>query len=134
MGKDFTERKMSIPEPSNLDGFESGKLPCFLVGDEIFPLQEWLIKPYSKSALTSEIKQIFNYHQSRARCVIENALVSRWHIFRQPIEASKKVEKFTLAAITLHNYLHQTDTASYTPSGFIDSEDLSGKIKEGSWR
>ena len=66
--------------------------------------------------------------------MIENALVSRWHIFRQPIEASKKVEKFTLAAITLHNYLHQTDTASYTPSGFIDSEDLSGKIKEGSWR
>ena len=30
--------------------------------------------------------------------------------------------------------MHQTDTASYTPSGFIDSKDLSGKIKEGSWR
>ena len=68
MGKDFKERKMNIPEPSNLDGFEGGKLPYFLVGDEIFPLQEWLIKPYSKSALTSEIKQIFNYRQSRASC------------------------------------------------------------------
>ena len=68
MGNDFKERKMNIPEPSNLDGFEGGKLPYSLVGDEIFPLQEWLIKPYSKSALTSEIKQIFNYRQSRATC------------------------------------------------------------------
>ena len=68
MGKDFKERKMNIPKPSNLGSFESGKLPYFFVGDEIFPLQEWLIKPYSKSALTSEIKQIFNYRQSRATC------------------------------------------------------------------
>ena len=37
-------------------------------------------------------------------------------------------------AIALHNYLRQTDTAFYTPSGFIDSEDSPGKIKEGSWR
>ena len=70
--------------------------------------------------------------------MIENAfgiLVSRWRIFRQPIEASpEKFEKFTLAAIALHNYSRQTDTAAYTPSGFIDLEDSSGKIKEGSWR
>ena len=109
-----------------------------MVGDEIFPLQEWLINPYSKSALTSEIKQIFNYRQSRARRVIENAFgisVSRWRIFRQPIEASpEKVGKYTLALITLHNYLRQTDATSYTSSGFTDSEDSSGKIKEGSWR
>ena len=117
MGKDFKERKMNIPEPSNLDGFEGGKLPYSLVGDEIFPLQEWLIKPYSKSALTCEIKRIFNYRQSRARSVIENAfgiLVSRGRIFRQPIEASpEKVEKFTLGAIALHNYLRQTDSFLY---------------------
>ena len=47
---------MDIPEPSNLDGFEGGKLNYFLGGDEIYLLQEWLIKPYSKSALTSEMK------------------------------------------------------------------------------
>ena len=85
MGKYFKERKMNIPKPSNLGSFEGGKLPYFFVGDEIFPLQEWLIKPYPKSALASEIKQIFNYCQSRARRVIENAfgiLVSRWCIFR----------------------------------------------------
>ena len=135
MGKDYKERKMNVPKPLNLDGFEGGKLAFFLVGDELFPLQEWLIKPYSKSALTSEMKQIFNYHQSRARCVIENVfgiLVSRWCIFRQPIEASpEKVEKYTLAAIALHNYLRQPDIVSYTPSGFIDPEVRLAKSRKG---
>ena len=60
MGQDFKERKMKILEPSNLDGFEGRKVPYFLVGDGIFLLQELLIKLYSKSALTSEIKQIFS--------------------------------------------------------------------------
>ena len=38
--KDFKERKMNIPEHSNLDGFEDGKLPQVLVGDQIFSLQD----------------------------------------------------------------------------------------------
>ena len=57
MGKDFKEKKVNIPEPSSLDGFEGEKLPCFLVGDKIFWLQEWLLNPCSKSALTSEINK-----------------------------------------------------------------------------
>ena len=39
MRKDFKERKMNIPEHSNLDGFEDGKHPYVLVADEIVPLQ-----------------------------------------------------------------------------------------------
>ena len=76
------------------------------------------------------------YRQSHARHVIENAfgiLVSRWHIFRLPIEAStEKVEKYTLAVIVLLIYLRHTDTNFYTPFGFIDSEGSSGKIKKDS--
>ena len=57
-------------------------------------------------------------------------LVSRWHIFRLPIEAStEKVEKYTLAVIALLIYFRHTDTTFYTPSGFIDLEGSSVKIK-----
>ena len=34
----------------------------------------------------------------------------------------------------LHNYLHLTDNATYTPAGFIDSEDSTGNILPGDWR
>ena len=38
------------------------------------------------------------------------------------------------AAICLHNYLRKTNGAAYCPAGFVDSEDSSGRIKEGEWR
>ena len=138
LGKKFKSSSMNIPEPSTKAGYNNENLPYFLVGDEIFPLQEWLMRPFSRAALTSEVREIFHYRHSRARRVIENAfgiLVSGWRIFRQPIEASpQKVKKYTLAAIALHNYLCQTDTAFYNPTGFLASLDSTGNIKEGSWR
>ena len=36
--------------------------------------------------------------------------------------------------IGLHNYLQQTHSAYYCPTGFIDSENSNGSIKEGFWR
>ena len=38
------------------------------------------------------------------------------------------------AAICLHNYARQTNSAVYCLAGFVDSEDRSGKIKEREWR
>ena len=35
-------------------------------------------------------------------------------------------------AICLHNYLHLTDNATYTPYGFVDNKDSTGNIK-GNW-
>ena len=61
-------------------------------------------------------------------------MVARWRIFQRPIEAEpKKVEKFILAAVALHNYLRQTDNACYTPTGFVDSMDGTGELIEGHW-
>ena len=61
--------------------------------------------------------------------------MARWRVLQSPIDATpEKVEKIVLACIALHNYLRQTDSARYTPSGFIDSEDLTGTIKKGLWR
>ena len=38
------------------------------------------------------------------------------------------------ATIYLHNLLHQTNSAGYCPTGFVDTYDSTGKIKEGEWR
>ena len=43
----------------------------------------------------------------------------------------QSAEEITKAAVCLHNYLRQTNSASYCPSGFVDSEDGSGDIKPG---
>ena len=36
--------------------------------------------------------------------------------------------------LALHNYLRLTDNATYTPKGFVDSEDSTGNVTVGKWR
>ena len=136
MGKRFEEQKMNVPNAKSLLGYAEDNLPFFLVGDEIFPLKTWLMRPYPGNLSLGQ--KIFNYRLSRARRTIENSfgiLAARWRIFRQPIKAKvENAEKFTLAAIALHNYLRLTNNASYSPTGFIDSETRDGKMVAGAWR
>ena len=137
-GKTFQKYLFNYPEPEPIPGCSLEKVPFFLVGDEIFPLKDWLMRPYPGRGGLTEEQNVFNYRLSRARRVIENTfgiLVDRWRIFRGPIRAStQNVEHYVLAAMALHNYLRQTDNAGYCPTGFVDSEDSTGKIKEGEWR
>ena len=44
------------------------------------------------------------------------------------------MESYVLATLALHNYLRLTDNATYTPKGFVDSEDSTGNVTEGKWR
>ena len=61
--------------------------------------------------------------------------MARWRALQSPIDATpEKVENIVLVCIALHNYLRQTDSARYIPSGFIDTEDSTGTIKKGLWR
>lgn len=112
-------------------------LPYYLVGDEIFPLRQWLMKPYPGKNLTLD-QQIYNYRLSRARRTIENAfgiLSSKFRIFRSPIIANiDLIDLIVQACTVLHNYLLLTDNAKYLPSGFVDSYDSSGNITDGAWR
>ena len=55
--------------------------------------------------------------------------VVRWRLFQKPIDAKpERVEKTIVAAIAFYNYLRQTDSACYTPNGFVNSEDNSGTL------
>ena len=130
MGQRFDEDSLNVPKGKEVAGYSLGELPYYLVGDEIFPLKNWLMRPYPGSL--NEEEKNFNYRLSRARRVIENTfgiLVARWRLFRGPIRASRdNVLQYVLAAVCLHNYLRQTDNAVYCPTGFVDSEDSSGRI------
>ena len=44
----------------------------FMVGDDAFALKQWMMKPFPSRGLTNQ-ERIFNYRQSRARRVVENA-------------------------------------------------------------
>ena len=106
--------------------------PYFVLGDKIFPLKTWLMRPHPGKLAQQE--RVFNYRLSRARRVIDNCfgiLAARWRTFSAPIEASvTDVERYLLAYIALHNYLHQTDHPSYCPNSFVDCEDSKRGIKE----
>ncbi|XP_065194788.1 uncharacterized protein LOC135826078 [Sycon ciliatum] len=110
-----------------------GQLPYFMVGDEAFPLRSYMMRPYPGKQLSID-KRIFNYRLSRARRIVENAfgiLVARWRLFRQPINAKpENVVHFTKACVVLHNFLQTESSATYCPSGFIDT-DVNGRVSEG---
>ena len=88
--------------------------------------------------MIDEAIKAYNYRHSRARYLTDNnfeILCSRWWILYKPIKAPiENCERYTLACMTLHNFLRQIDSAYYSPEGFIDSEDSNGRIKPGRWR
>ena len=111
-------------------------ITLFLDRNEIFPFGIWLIGPIPGKLSLAE--QILNYRLSRARRIIESTigiLITRWRLYCTPIIASvENAESYVLATLALHNYLRLTDIATYTPKGFVDSEDSTGNITVGKWR
>lgn len=138
MGMSLTSESndLSLPEPETLDDCAFNPLPYYFVGDEIFPLRTWLMRPFPGKL--SEDQRIFNYRLSRARRIIENTfgiLVSRWRIFSVPINATiENVISYVRGAMVLHNYLRMTDNLTYVPKGYVDSETADGSIRAGDWR
>ena len=41
---------MNIPSPAKIPESDDLELPYFFLGDEIFPLSNWLMRPYSGKA------------------------------------------------------------------------------------
>ena len=85
MGTCFEDSSLNAPEGSKIPGMDV-ELTYSLVGDEIFPLKTWLMRPYPGTL--DETQRIYNYRVSRARRTIENVfgiLAARWRIFRKAI-------------------------------------------------
>lgn len=106
MGKMFRSKNMNVPPPRTISTYNSFKFPFVIVGDEAFPLEEWLMRPFPKVSL-GPYERTYNYRLSRARRTIENAfgiLVNRWRIFFSPIctyvETAQEIVK---SCVCLHN-------------------------------
>ena len=60
--------------------------------------------------------------------------VARWRLFRKPIRAeTENVTGYILADVVLHNYLQQTENATYCPRGFVNSE-ANSEFRPGEFR
>lgn len=111
MGQRFDNYQMDLPPSCTLSNLSNISVPYMLVGDAAFQLNEYTLRPYSSNQLNRN-RELFNYRLSRARRVVENAfgiMVSRWRIYRKPINASlKTIESIVKATVCLHNLLLST--------------------------
>jgi hypothetical protein len=131
------EKRANIPASDVLPN-SSDKHHFVFVGDEAFPLKEYLMKPYNQRDLNTD-RRIYNYRLSRARRVVENAfgiLASRFRILLTDIHLSPdKVKIIVLACCHLHNYLREQRDQKYINWGSMDYDDTNtGLISEGEWR
>lgn len=125
IGQLLEQKGFNIPLPEPL--YENGPiLPYVLVGEEAFPLTDYMMKPYpGKSGITLE-KRIYNYRLSRARRTVENVfgiMASQWRILRRPILANvSTVTKIIQAIVCLHNWLRKQDVGReiYITQGLAD--------------
>lgn len=109
MGKKIITRNFNFPQPRNLPRTNT-KLNHFLIGDEAFALDSYMMKPYPRKIAKNDVtKEIFNYRLCRARRVSENAfgLLSQvFRIFYSNIAILPETcVDLTLVACCLHNLL-----------------------------
>lgn len=103
MGEIFDMNLLHMPPDCKLNEDQEHSLPYYLLGDEIFPLNKWLMRPGKN---TSEEGRIYNYMHSRARRCIEKAfevLSTCWRIFHKPIRgAVENIENYTHTKMEIH--------------------------------
>lgn len=125
--------RVGLPPPEPLPN-GTRPIPYFLVGDEAFPLNTWLMKKYPTRGVTHG-QRIFNYRSSRARLVVENSfgiLANRWRCLTTTMhQEPQNVTKIVLGCLTLHNVLRKKIPLR---PGEVDAEDAQGNVVRGAWR
>ena len=132
--KALVHNYLDLPDAIALQGM-STKISHHVVGDDAFPLNAQLMKPYTHRNLTKE-QHIFTYRLSRARRVVKNAfgiLAHRWRVFLTTITLSpERVTDILFAACCLHNLMIKKNRVSYLSP--VDQENADHTIVRGDWR
>lgn len=101
------QRAAPPPSSSSLPGTHLSS-PYVLIGNDAFPLTEYLVKPFSGSSLTVQ-QQAFNDRIFQAQHVADSAfgvLLHRFHILRTEVNlAPEKAAMVCMACCYLHNFL-----------------------------
>lgn len=128
IGKAIASNSLHLPNDIPLPGAEHlGPVPYVVVGDEAFPLQINMMRPFPGRDCTLE-EQLFNYRLSRARRIVENAfglLAARWRVFYTKLAIHPdKVNGIVKAACVLHNMLQLDTTPAQVISTLREVEEI----------
>jgi hypothetical protein len=102
----MANERYDLPPPSLLPD-STVRMPFYLVGDDIYPLKRYLMKPFPGRRLT-KADRIFNGRLSRARRCIENAfgiMANKWRLLHKATIATREHAcSYFRAICCLHNY------------------------------
>ena len=83
------------------------QVPLDIFGDPAYPALPWLMKPFPENVRTAASQKAYNYRQSRARMVVENAfgrLKGRWWCLLKRLDFKlENIPSIVGACIVLHN-------------------------------
>ena len=111
-GMAFNNNRLNIPSGRTLPAMlPAYKMPLVVIGDEAFPSQENLLRPYPgrKTMTLPPAEDEFNFRLSRARRIVENAfgiLSQRFRIYHRKLQLHPaSIVPVVQATVVLHNYL-----------------------------
>ena len=96
----------------------------YLIGDPAYPMQKWLMKPFSDTGRLSPEQHTYNYRLSSARSVVEMAfgrLKGRWRCLLKRNDCKLELcKKMTLTCCVLHNICEEHGD-NFT-DGYVDQQ------------
>ena len=128
LGKAIASNSLHFPADAGLPGAD--QLPYVIIGDEAFPLQEHLLRPFPGTGCQKN-KQIYNYRLSRARRIVENTfqiLAARWRVYHTKLRVrSQLVNEIIKATCVRHNFLQSQSTPAQVTNLLQEAEDISAE-------
>jgi len=123
MGKAFNAHQLDVPHGKFPLPGSQNETEMYLVGDEAFPLQQNLMRPFPRRDLDFS-KRNFNFRLSRARKSVECAfgiLSKKFEIFQSSIKTDISQADMTIkCACVLHNFIKKQQN----PRDFILDQEL----------